>query len=291
MEKPNAVPLDLEAIEAEYKKITKMEISYLGRLCTLDDFFTKLFTRLRAPQPNAVREALALLNEATSPEIKRPDLHEEWTHADASNEKGYDHWLVERAIAILTAPQPNAGLREAIGREILKMWNEARGRTTRWEDYDPDDLELFLKDADRILALLPLGSGVQGEAEIRNPGLGRWRYSQGYLFCGTLRAMRDDWDTNPSEEFKKETMGWACQVLNKAGEEAEIRKDDGETLDPRYGKPHSVTIPKWDMHRAPWVEIGGMIYTVPSQVWEAMGQMLHHNIELKKKLNALREGK
>lgn len=73
-----------------------------------------------------------------------------------------------------------------------------------------------------------------------------------------------------------------------AREEVEIQKDDGETLDPRYGKPHSIAIPKWDMHRAPWVEIGGMIHTVPSQVWEAMGQMLHHNIELKKKLDALR---
>ncbi len=48
----------------------------------------------------------------------------------------------------------------------------------------------------------------------------RWRYSQGQLFCGTMRLMKDDWDTNPVEGFKEEVMGWACGVLNNASGES-----------------------------------------------------------------------
>lgn len=46
------------------------------------------------------------------------------------------------------------------------------------------------------------------------PLTGQWRYSNGVLCCGTLRVMRDDWDTNPAPEFRAQVMEWACRTLN-----------------------------------------------------------------------------
>jgi hypothetical protein len=54
-------------------------------------------------------------------------------------------------------------------------------------------------------------------------GSNRWRYNQDQLFCGTLRLMRGSWDTAPTEEFKKELMGWACEVLNREAEKNPMR--------------------------------------------------------------------
>ena len=46
------------------------------------------------------------------------------------------------------------------------------------------------------------------------PLQGEWRYSNGYLFCGTLRIMRVDFDTNPSDEVIEEIMKWVINTLN-----------------------------------------------------------------------------
>lgn len=46
---------------------------------------------------------------------------------------------------------------------------------------------------------------------------GEWRYSNGYLYCGTLRIMRLDFDTNPSDEVVNEIMEWVTTKLNNNG--------------------------------------------------------------------------
>jgi hypothetical protein len=60
--------------------------------------------------------------------------------------------------------------------------------------------------------------------------------------------------------------------------------DDGETLDPRYGEPHALGI-EYDN---PIVHVDGAAYPVPVPVWEALGQLLHSDIQLKKKIRAFR---
>jgi hypothetical protein len=74
------------------------------------------------------------------------------------------------------------------------------------------------------------GSASTGPAVTKPPLTGKWRYNNGVLCCGTLRVMRDDWDTAPADEFRAEVMGWACRVLNEeieryqAGEGREAAK-------------------------------------------------------------------
>jgi hypothetical protein len=54
----------------------------------------------------------------------------------------------------VTTPTPN--LREAIAKEIFRVWKDGRYEYHEWEDFDLD-LEFqaeFLKDADRIIALI-----------------------------------------------------------------------------------------------------------------------------------------
>lgn len=48
------------------------------------------------------------------------------------------------------------------------------------------------------------------------PLMGNWRHSNGVICCGTLRIANVDIDTNPSEEFKSELLGWICKTLNAA---------------------------------------------------------------------------
>jgi hypothetical protein len=45
---------------------------------------------------------------------------------------------------------------------------------------------------------------------------GHWHHGNGTLCCGTLRIAREDFDTNPNPEFKKEIFDWICTTLNKA---------------------------------------------------------------------------
>lgn len=76
--------------------------------------------------------------------------------------------------------------------------------------------------ADRDMGRTQAPKAEEGKAEPR-PGTDggplagcRWRYSEGYLFCGTMRVMRDDWDTQPAPEVRQENMAWVCRVLNAA---------------------------------------------------------------------------
>lgn len=48
------------------------------------------------------------------------------------------------------------------------------------------------------------------------PLTGAWRYSNGFLMCGTLRIFRADFDTDPSPEFKDELTSWMVATLNAA---------------------------------------------------------------------------
>jgi hypothetical protein len=50
------------------------------------------------------------------------------------------------------------------------------------------------------------------------PLTGQWRYSNGYLCCGTLRIAKMDIDTNPSTEFETELFEWICKTLNKGNQ-------------------------------------------------------------------------
>lgn len=62
-----------------------------------------------------------------------------------------------------------------------------------------------------------------------------------------------------------------------------VRLDDGETLDPRYGAAHAIS-----MNRCPQVVLDGLAHPVPTPVWEAVGQLMHSDIELKRKIKMLR---
>lgn len=46
----------------------------------------------------------------------------------------------------------------------------------------------------------------------------RWRHSRGFLFCGTLRIAKADFDTDSSEAFKVQVFDQIVDALNKARE-------------------------------------------------------------------------
>lgn len=46
------------------------------------------------------------------------------------------------------------------------------------------------------------------------PLIGRWHHGRGVLVCGTVQVAREDFDTNPAEEFKTELLDWICATLN-----------------------------------------------------------------------------
>ncbi len=52
--------------------------------------------------------------------------------------------------------------------------------------------------------------------EAAKPLSGRWHHGGGHLCCGTIRVAKEDFDTNPSNEFKTELFDWMCQSLNSA---------------------------------------------------------------------------
>ena len=59
------------------------------------------------------------------------------------------------------------------------------------------------------------------------------RYNKGLLFYGTMRILRDDWDTNPCEEAKQDLMKELCdKVNNYESLEAEVKalKEENEAL-------------------------------------------------------------
>jgi hypothetical protein len=45
------------------------------------------------------------------------------------------------------------------------------------------------------------------------PLAGRWRYSEGFLFCGSIRVCGISLDTNPSQEFTDEIGSWMAGKL------------------------------------------------------------------------------
>ena len=44
--------------------------------------------------------------------------------------------------------------------------------------------------------------------------LRNWRHSHGYLFAGTMRIARMDFDTDPDEAMKNETFDAICDAMN-----------------------------------------------------------------------------
>lgn len=47
------------------------------------------------------------------------------------------------------------------------------------------------------------------------PLSGEWRHNNGFIFNGTLRVLRGDFDTNPADEFVTEVMDWIIGRLNQ----------------------------------------------------------------------------
>lgn len=43
-----------------------------------------------------------------------------------------------------------------------------------------------------------------------------WHHGNGILVCGGVRIAREDFDTDPRSEYKKQIFDWMCDVLNKA---------------------------------------------------------------------------
>jgi hypothetical protein len=44
----------------------------------------------------------------------------------------------------------------------------------------------------------------------------KWRWANGMIFCGTLRIVKADFDTDPSPEFCKRVFDYICDTLNAA---------------------------------------------------------------------------
>ena len=49
--------------------------------------------------------------------------------------------------------------------------------------------------------------------------LGNWRINNGILRAGTLRIAKMDYDTNPSDEFKKDIEQFIVTALNKCADD------------------------------------------------------------------------
>lgn len=58
------------------------------------------------------------------------------------------------------------------------------------------------------------------------PLSGEWRYSNRFIISnGTLRILRSDFDTNPSQEFVDEVMNWVVNRLNTRADTLPARPD------------------------------------------------------------------
>ena len=47
-----------------------------------------------------------------------------------------------------------------------------------------------------------------------SPLSGNWRFNNSVLCNGTLRILREDFDTSPSDKIKSSLMDWICNTLN-----------------------------------------------------------------------------
>lgn len=203
-------------------------------------------------KPNAVLEALT---ESIRNFLKGESFSRSSAEAIL---KDYPHLI------LIPAPQPNAGLREAI-RDTLSnglSWGTSI-----------DDV------ADRILSLLPLGSEGAGEDEaergVLNAALGLYanRGNENDILTYLMPKL---WF---AVENLKKTKG--LPIFPITGEEAEIQKD--ETLNPRYGNPLNFTL----SNKPGQMEIDGIKHQVPLDVWRVLGQVLHLSVERQRKINAL----
>ena len=56
-----------------------------------------------------------------------------------------------------------------------------------------------------------------------------WRHNNGYLIKHTMRIAKEDFDTDPSDEYKKETFDYLCEAANNY-EEQKTRIDKLEKV-------------------------------------------------------------
>lgn len=52
------------------------------------------------------------------------------------------------------------------------------------------------------------------------PLSGHWRHGNGVVSCGTLRIFSENFDAQPADAVKTETVQWVCDTLNAAPEAA-----------------------------------------------------------------------
>ena len=71
-------------------------------------------------------------------------------------------------------------------------------------------------------------SGCTGPSSCSAPLAGNWRHGAGVLCCGTLRIAAEDFDTDPSPEFRRKIMDWICATLNAAQNAANQARSEAE---------------------------------------------------------------
>jgi hypothetical protein len=78
----------------------------------------------------------------------------------------------------------------------------------RAEEFSEEEIQIGLERLERLRPWFEI-------PKLDRPLSGEWRYSNGYVCCGSMRIFRLDIDTNPSEEYIKTLMAWVIQTLNK----------------------------------------------------------------------------
>nr|BDD48124.1 hypothetical protein 40 [Balneolaceae bacterium] len=61
------------------------------------------------------------------------------------------------------------------------------------------------------------------QVKSERPLTGEWRYSDGYLYCGTIRIGALSLDTNPTDEVRDEIGEWICKKLNANDSDEDAR--------------------------------------------------------------------
>jgi hypothetical protein len=144
------------------------------------------------------------------------------------------HWLeleVQRlrsdcaALLSRTAPtaQPTAQATEALYRKVRKPYcyeyqHELGGPRTYWhialnEGKTPPAGWIAIEYID---SYEPVASAAPAQASAEPPLSGRWHHGAGVLVCGSVRISREDFDMDPSEQFKTKMLDWMCATLNAA---------------------------------------------------------------------------
>ncbi len=82
---------------------------------------------------------------------------------------------------------------------------------------DEDIAELLSMDSARQVSLIRKRDRHH-DCHDETPLSGRWHHGNGNICAGTLRIAREDFDTNPSDERKKEILDWMCETLTAAQE-------------------------------------------------------------------------